>query len=764
MPIKKRARGLNSRHLTRKQIFLRKAVLLSSVSFGFGLLLPLVLGNVRAENQGYPRIVGKNQPIVKRKTQEEATEQTNGDNKGQQAVGVSKSLPTLKVTSLGKVGDSKGAIQKAKKEKEETEKANQAAKKAEEAAKRVESALARIEAAAAKAERDKNEAKKLDNERAKLESERAKAMKDETAKLAAAAKQLEAALAKAEEARVKAEQKEKEEAAKREEIEKIAKDKEAADKAEAERIVKEIEAAEKAEKERMGDKAGPADPNAPSISADLTAPSQNPTGEKEGERPTIGLVDMSTFDDLKFLMGETFGKNPKAKKDSIALAMTSAYDTNPDLRQQRATVRATDETIVQAKAGWRPQITGTLSAGIAKTRITGDTINKTIQDDVSPTLSSKTDDQQQAGVEARYNLFEGWKTVYATKEAKANIKLERARLAEVEQTVLLNAVQVYVDLLTKYKEVEVLKRTEDRLKKTLEVNEAKFAVGAADRTDVAQAKGNYADTVARRLNAEAELETLHGSYERVMGRPAGTLSKPVLPDSIPASIEIVLERARLNNPSIKTAEFDEKVARHTVYRTQGDLFPSLDVVGQSQASLSRHRDRGVGNLTGQNNLFNTWLNDRNLNHSVKVQLTIPIYERGTVRSKTRQAAEQAQQKLNALETARRKVMEAAVKAWSDFTQTKEGLVYYKQEVEARIASLDGVQQQYLIGNKILLDVLNEMEKLTNAQLTLAQAEKVYYLAAYQLLSAMGELTAKSMKLKVDLYDSKLHYQQVKNKF
>ena len=43
-----------------------------------------------------------------------------------------------------------------------------------------------------------------------------------------------------------------------------------------------------------------------------------------------------------------------ASAESLADAITLAYQTNPTLQAERATQRATDETYVQARAGYRP--------------------------------------------------------------------------------------------------------------------------------------------------------------------------------------------------------------------------------------------------------------------------------------------------------------------------------------------------------------------------------------------------------------------------
>src|SRR5258708_19636020 len=52
-----------------------------------------------------------------------------------------------------------------------------------------------------------------------------------------------------------------------------------------------------------------------------------------------------------------------ALADTIEAALVRAYQNNPQLNAQRATVRFTDENVPQALSGYRPKVAVTASAG-----------------------------------------------------------------------------------------------------------------------------------------------------------------------------------------------------------------------------------------------------------------------------------------------------------------------------------------------------------------------------------------------------------------
>src|SRR3954470_12795756 len=54
--------------------------------------------------------------------------------------------------------------------------------------------------------------------------------------------------------------------------------------------------------------------------------------------------------------------------ETLPEALARAYQGNPQLNAERARLRGTDENVPQALAGYRPQILGTLSAGLQQVR------------------------------------------------------------------------------------------------------------------------------------------------------------------------------------------------------------------------------------------------------------------------------------------------------------------------------------------------------------------------------------------------------------
>jgi outer membrane protein len=69
-----------------------------------------------------------------------------------------------------------------------------------------------------------------------------------------------------------------------------------------------------------------------------------------------------------------------------------------------------------------------------------------------------------------------------------------------------------------------------------------------------------------------------------------------------------------------------------------------------------------------------------------------------------------------------------------------------------------------VGSRTTLDVLDAEQELLDARVALVISERNEYVAGYQLLAAVGRLTAQQIGLPVEIYDPEKHYRQIRNKW
>src|ERR1700682_6455038 len=142
-----------------------------------------------------------------------------------------------------------------------------------------------------------------------------------------------------------------------------------------------------------------------------------------------------------------------ALADTIEAALVRAYQNNPQLNAQRATVRSTDENVPQALSGYRPKVALTASAGYQYTdslSTFGGSPTQIVKSEVHGTNSPRS-----AGLTISQTLYNGNQTANKTRAAESQVSGAREGLRVLEQTILLAAATIYMDYLRDAAIVEV---------------------------------------------------------------------------------------------------------------------------------------------------------------------------------------------------------------------------------------------------------------------------------------------------------------------
>src|SRR5262245_28331100 len=101
--------------------------------------------------------------------------------------------------------------------------------------------------------------------------------------------------------------------------------------------------------------------------------------------------------------------------DTLEGALVLAYQNNPTLNAQRASVRATDEGVPQALAGYRPRVTFNGSVGTQYT----DSLTRSSTFAATYTQLSGQMTPRNYGLTATQTLYNGFQTPNRTRQAES---------------------------------------------------------------------------------------------------------------------------------------------------------------------------------------------------------------------------------------------------------------------------------------------------------------------------------------------------------
>jgi outer membrane protein len=422
------------------------------------------------------------------------------------------------------------------------------------------------------------------------------------------------------------------------------------------------------------------------------------------------------------------GAPNSAKGMSLPQALELAYSDNPEINAARAELRALGETVPQAKAPMRPFISGTVKAG---STYKGASLDGALSR--ADTLG--------LGLELNQKLFDGFQTHNNVSAARAQVAAARQNLANQEQNVLYSAAVAYMDALRDRQIAALRRQNMGFLDEQVRAAEGRFEIGEATRTDVAQAKSQRALGSALLSSALADLAGGEALLERIIGTAPKELRPASVPKSLlPASLKHAQNIAQQEHPSILANRYSADAAAALAKSAQGALLPSVNLT----ASLN---DTFALNPSAAASLAPTGSESQNqLEATVGVKLTIPLYQGGGPSSRVRQAKEVMGQRRIEADGARLKVRAAVAAAWAQLQAAKANASGFQARVTAAQLALDGVIEEQSVGQRTTLDVLNANDQVVSSKILLLGAQRNLVVASYALVSAVGRLSAKRSNL------------------
>jgi outer membrane protein len=464
----------------------------------------------------------------------------------------------------------------------------------------------------------------------------------------------------------------------------------------------------------------------PSVSAD---------GDKSRRKLVVGVV---------VALVSAWSLDLRAETMSGALAL--AYQGNPDLNQQRAGVRAADETIPQATSVFRPQITASGSYGYSYLEVRTSPNVPTLG---AGSSSLFTTSAGVVGLTVSQTLFNGFRNTNGVRQAESNVLSAREQLRLGEETILLSAATAYMNVLRDTAILDLRRNNIIVLEEQLRQTRDRFTVGEVTVTDVAQADASLASARSDYFAAQANLATSIANYRQIIGVQPGRLEpartiEALLPHNVQAAVGVTLSE----HPAIQAALHAVDAAELQVKIQEGQFYPTLSAVGQVTDNYAFDGEPGI----------------KAFNATILAQISVPIYTGGLVDAQVRQAKEQLTQARIQADLQRDTARAQTVSAWGVLESARAAIRSNESAVKAAEVALAGIREEAKVGQRTTFDVLTAQQTLLNARVSLVTAQRDRVVASYNVMASIGRLTAANLNLNIIEYDPTLHYDAVKNKW
>jgi outer membrane protein len=422
--------------------------------------------------------------------------------------------------------------------------------------------------------------------------------------------------------------------------------------------------------------------------------------------------------------------------ETLAEAMTAAYNFSGVIEQNRAVMRAADEDVAQAISRLRPVFSWTGNIQ----RQFGTRGTTTAAGFVTTGISNNT---ASISLLAELVLFNGYRRKLGIDAAKESVLAARAGLLAVEQQVLFRTVSAFMEMRRATETVALRQNNVRVIRQEVRAARDRFDVGEVTRTDVALAEARLAAARSSLSAAEGALVAAVEEYRAVVGRKPGRLVAPKKLPKLPNDVEYAKLKAARNHPEMIRAQ-------HIV--TAGDI-GILIAEGAKKPTVSLRGQLGVTED----------LNDRDFTRSGSISLNAsgPIYSGGALASAVRQAIAQRDQARGGLHNTLAQIKRNVGNAYVQLRVAQASRASFEQQVRAATVAFRGVREEAKLGARTTLDVLDAEQEFLDARANLISAQVDETIAAYAVLASLGLLTADALKLPVPTYDPAQYYNLVK---
>ncbi len=391
-------------------------------------------------------------------------------------------------------------------------------------------------------------------------------------------------------------------------------------------------------------------------------------------------------------------------------ATYTAIENNPNVHQSIATYNENKESVELSKARYKPSID--LDAGLGH-----ETTYNTDTDDVS--LS-----RRELSLSLSQPLFRGFQTGNEIERAKSEAEASRwTALIAIENTAL-EVSDVFTNVL-RFRELlklsEMNLKTHERIYQQLKL---KSDAGVGRQSDLTLITARLSKAHSNRLAAINNFVDSKSQYLRVVGElPPEDLIHPV-PDKdlLPTNLDMALEQALKYNPAIEVANWDVRATEYAKASTNASFYPQLDL------DVERTWNNNIDGVEGPAEDF-----------IAIVRLRYNLY-RGGADKKRRSIAEQ--QILQAQEVRRDAIRETELTvrlAWAAHKATSAQKKHIQQHVIATKESQRAYENQFRLGRRTLLDVLDSENELFEARQDYVNADYDELLSEFRLFNSKGQL-------------------------
>lgn len=400
--------------------------------------------------------------------------------------------------------------------------------------------------------------------------------------------------------------------------------------------------------------------------------------------------------------------------ETLRAAAEKAITTHPDVTARFNALRAAGDAIDVVRGGYLPRVDLTASVGRDENRIR--------------TRNPATESLSRSGVGASITqlLWDGLGTRHEVERLSHERLARYFELLDSTEQIALEAVRAQIDVQRYRRLVQLAEDNYVQHRYAFQQIRSRVSAGVSRGVDLEQAAARVALAESNLTTELANLHDVTARYQRIVGdAPPAELPPPVrLSDGVPASAAETIDVALRQSPAISASIEALRSARAAADARRSLFQPTIEARLRAQAG--RNLDA---------------IQDQSRVNTAEIVMNWNLFNGGSDQARIRQQANLVNQAADLRDRACRDTRQIAAIAFNDTRKLADQLVHLERNTLAIEKARDAYRQQFDIGQRSLLDLLNAENEVYTARRAYANAEYDLALAYARTQAAMNQLAA-----------------------
>jgi len=320
-------------------------------------------------------------------------------------------------------------------------------------------------------------------------------------------------------------------------------------------------------------------------------------------------------------------------------------------------------------------------------------------------------------------LFDGWGTWSQIHGQKAREESAASHAGEVAEFSGLDSVEAFMDVLRQRQLLQIARDNVQEHLKILDIIEAGAKAGTVTRGDVAQIQARLAQARATVASSEENLRQAESLFSQKIGDTPGGLAEPDIPrGKLQPNVNEAVQDALLHNPTLIVTTTDIKAAEMDQVGAASLMYPHVDIeandsVGDNISGIPGNNQSRTILVVAKWNLYHGGAD--------KARIRETLYRTASVKEKRKQTLLQVEKDTR--------------DTWAGMVSAADRAKDYAEQATANEKVVSAYLDQFTLGRRTLLDVLDAQNELFIARSNNVDAGYAEKFAVYRVLALQGRL-------------------------